>query len=181
MLRLGFIVEGDSDRIVVEWIARRLLPPEAQVRTIRLGSRAALPTAFTSVLTFFAKDYDQVIVVFDSDSTLTEVVAEQQRDVELSLCERGLLHRVSVCPAVPEIEAWIAAGIPELELPLENPKVSLLQLLRSPAIGANEVARLEGMFDLSLARQRSPSFSHFVEQIEQAGALSTTGGGSSPP
>ncbi len=180
MLRLGFIVEGNSDRVVVEWIARELLPLETHIRTVRLGSHAALPSAYTSVLTFVSKGYDQVVLVYDSDTTLPDAVSEQQRTAELSLNEHGLLDRVSVCPAVPEIEAWLVAGIAELDPTVADPKELLRRFLGPSFFSGVDMDRLAAAFDVSLARRRSPSFSQFVEAIEQAGALSTTGSTSSP-
>lgn len=146
-MRIGFIVEGDPDKAVVEALARRVLPAGVEFHTVRLGGKAALPMAYTSVLTLLAKSYDHVVVLFDTDSTLPESNAQQKEQVEESLREHGVADRTSVCPAVPTVRDWILGG---------------RQDVGSHRIGIDELRDFAQRLDLQQLKERNSSFAEFA-------------------
>jgi hypothetical protein len=107
-MKIGFIVEGDGDRAAVESVARKLLPG-VRIHTVRLGGKAALPTAYTSVIELLRKGYDHVFIVFDADTTDGKVAAAQRRTVEASLREHKLDERTTVVAATPTVEEWLTS------------------------------------------------------------------------
>src|SRR5208283_4726955 len=104
-MKLGLIVEGDWDKVIAESLAKRVLPPSVHVQTVRLGGKAALTTAYTTVFTFLSRGYEHAVLLFDADSSIAEVVAERRRRVEASLVEHHVSDRATAIPVVPVIEA----------------------------------------------------------------------------
>src|SRR5688572_8933187 len=95
-MKIGFIVEGDTDKAIVETLARRILPRGTRLHTVRLGSKIALPTAYTSVIEFLRKDYDHVWIIFDADTTEESLISAERAEVEASLRKYGLHDRTTV-------------------------------------------------------------------------------------
>ena len=121
--KIGFVVEGEVDKAFVEELARRVLSPklgqdELRVHAVRLGSEIALPWAYSSVLMLLEeKEYQHVLVVMDADTGRRSEAERKRHRIEDMMREHHLTKdEVSVCIAVPEIEAWLLAEyLPEPE------------------------------------------------------------------
>jgi hypothetical protein len=169
-VRIGFIVEGDSDMEIIRALAARVAPTEsASFHFVRLGGRAALPTAYTSAMVLLSKGYDHIIVIFDADSSEPEIIQERRSRVEDSLRRHRLLDLVAVCPAVPEVEAWVLAGMAGADISVTRPKLELSRLAEEGGSGgvSQLIARA---FDPALAARRNPSFADFAGTMKALAA-----------
>src|SRR6202035_3623645 len=101
-MKLGFIVKGTREKQIVEALARRLLPAETGIHTVRLGGIIAIPGAYTSVLILRSKGYDHVTLVFDAESALPRAIAERKRFIQAPLLDHHAGDVTTVCVAVPE-------------------------------------------------------------------------------
>lgn len=160
--KIGFIVEGEVDRLIVEVFARRILGDAYLIYAVRLGGQAALPWAYVTAFKFVEKDYEKIILLFDADTIDEDEIDRKRRQVEETMREHGMEEAVSVCVAVPEIEAWLLAGSSEKP---EVPDARAL-LLKGAARDLETLRRLAGDLDLEQARRRSPSLNHFLQVLE---------------
>jgi hypothetical protein len=172
--KVGFIVEGDIDKPVVEAIARKVLssrlePDSLKVHAIRLGSRIALPWAYSSVLALLDEhEYQHVIIVLDADTALRPEVERKKRRIEDMMREHDLTpNEVTVCLTVPQIEAWLLAEYfvePEKE---SDPNSKLEEKLQIHKLTTERAGQLAKELDIKIARRRSPSLEQFVSTLEQ--------------
>lgn len=163
--KLGFVVEGDTDRAILEALTRRLLPERFQTHFVRLGGKAALPWAYTTVLDFLQKGYSHVFIVFDAD-TSDPAQVRRQREENLAILRRhGLAEHVSLCIAVPEIEAWLLAGLQEGPEQAASPKRTVADRLGLTASNSVGWQRAAHELDLETAAARSASLSEFVREL----------------
>ena len=165
--KVGFIVEGDRDKLIVETLSHRILPAEFDFHSVRIGGKAGLYTAYTTVLLFLDRDYQHTIIVFDKNESEDWLVPL----VEETLERYGLVDEATICPAVPAIEAWLLAEYEENPEQVANPKLALAAHLQLPELTLEVIANLAKKLDIAKARQRSESFDHFVcalHQVEQA-------------
>lgn len=164
-LKVGFIVEGEHDRIVVETIAGRVLPDGATLRTVRIGGKAALGSIYSTVWAFREAAYDAVLVVFDTDADdLESQTTRVRRDLE----RHGIREGVAICPASPELEAWLLAMTTDDPESLARPRRRLAETLgRTP--DAKDYERMARELDLEIVARRSPSFRAFLESLGSIG------------
>ncbi len=172
--KIGFIVEGDTDKPIVEEIAQRVLSPRFgavpfKVHAVRLGSEIALPWAYSSVLALLDESaYDHVVIVLDADSVRTTDVERKKRRIDEMMREHSLTSdEVSVCLAVPEIEAWLLTE--DLEEPENHPdpKSKLEEKLQNRKLTAERAGQLAKELDITRDRKRSPSLEQFVSTLER--------------
>lgn len=64
-MKLGFIVEDDTDKIIVETLARRFLSAGVQFHIVRSGG---FHSAYITVFKFLEKSYNHIMILFDTDS-----------------------------------------------------------------------------------------------------------------
>ncbi|HFD40459.1 MAG TPA: hypothetical protein ENJ31_11510 [Anaerolineae bacterium] len=164
--KLGFIVEGDTDRIIVESFAQRLLPEGWRFHTVRLGGKAALPWAYTTVLMFLEEGYEHVIIVFDTDSLDEMEIARQKWEVVSTLEAHQVAHQTTVCPAVPVIEAWLLDdtydGWPES---LMQPQAALARQLGVSQLSPPVIRRQAMTLNIERAARRNSSLQCFITAI----------------
>lgn len=166
-MKLGFIVEGDAAKAVLEELIPRLLPAGRAVEYgfVRLGGRAGLSTAYTSAIVLLSKNSDHVFIVFDAGSTLPAVVAEQKERVFAGVREYRLEADVTVCPAIPTIESWLLAGLRDQDPFAPDPTKRLGSMLGHPFDPAVDGPGLVAQLDLELASRRNESFAQFAEAL----------------
>lgn len=168
-LSLGFIVEGDTDKIIVETLAQRLLshpPIDFQFYTVRLGSKAALSSAYTTVWLFLEKGYEHIVLLFDADTTNKDEVFYQKSRVEKTLLENHIeLSKVVVCPVIPEIEAWLLAHYFEFPEEHLNSRTKLKQITQQNVLSPQVLRAIAEQVDLELLEQRSSSFAEFAHAL----------------
>jgi hypothetical protein len=127
-----------------------------------LGGKAALTTAYTAVFTFLSRGYEHAVLLFDADSSIAEVVAEQRRRVEASLAEHHVSDRATAVPVVPAIEAWLVEE--------DDPKRKLRETIgRTPQI--EDIQRLAQQVGLDNLAARNASFSEFRQTLMRLSAL----------
>jgi hypothetical protein len=168
--KIGFIVEGDTDKTIVESLARKIFGPKFHVHAVRRGGKAALTWAYTSALVLLEdKGYAHVIVVADADTTDPDDVERQRRRLEGIMSEHHLgPDVVTVCMAVPVIDAWLLARYYDAPETIPDPgKVLETELWQSLGETENELAQAVRDLDITLARRRSPSFDRFVSTLER--------------
>jgi len=162
--KLGFIVEGDFDKEVIETLAVRLLGARFHVHTVRLGGKAALPWVWSTVLDLQARDYSHVIILFDADVSSESEVERQRREVELNLQQHGAAQNTSVCLAVPTIEAWLLSNEPMRPEARSDPKGVLEMHLGRP-LQPGDGARLADDLNIEQTRKNSRSFEQFFQAL----------------
>src|SRR5688572_12416467 len=106
-MKIAFFVEGNQERAAVEQVARRLLPRGVKMHVVRLGGKAALGTAYTSVPEMLAKGYEHVFIIVNAATP--QDAATDVRQVDSTLREYGLTDRATVLPAIPDLSAWLNA------------------------------------------------------------------------
>ncbi len=67
--KLAFVVEGDTDKVVIERLAERILRHRNGWATVRLMVSPRVLDPSDSVLTLLEKGYPEVLVFFDADAT----------------------------------------------------------------------------------------------------------------
>lgn len=159
--KIGFIVEGNTDRQIVEAMARQVLGERFLISTVRLGGLAALPWAYTTVFKFIEKGYSKIILVLDANSVDPEEIAEKKHRVEQSFREHALEERIEVCFATPVIESWLLAKFQENPEDESDPKTALQR--REVTL---DFRGLIEQLDLVEARRRSPSLDEFLKVLE---------------
>ena len=175
--KIGFIVEGTWDRIVVEAIARRVLPAETIIHTVRLGGKIAWSTPHSSVVIFRAHDYSHVVLVGDADCPPGEETGRQQQELEgMMRAHQFSADDVSVCLAVPTMEAWLLAPQDPHAEANSDPRKALADRENVPQLDEIIIARLAAELDIQLARSRSPSLNQFISILEQQAARHSHGG-----
>ncbi|HYO74302.1 MAG TPA: hypothetical protein VEU33_50335 [Archangium sp.] len=162
--KLGFIVEGDFDKEVVETLAARLLGERFHAHTVRLGGKAALPWVWSTVLDLQARDYSHIIILVDADVSIESEVERQRREVEMNLQQHGAARNTWVCLAVPTLGAWLLANGPARSEARSDPKGTLEMRLGRP-LQPGDGARLADELDIELARKNSRSFDQFVQAL----------------
>lgn len=171
-IRLGFIVEGDNDREIVEPLIKKLLGEECTLSFVRMGGVGAFYWAFSPVVELLTdKHCDYVVVLADADSNKKSAVKNRKEMIERPLREHHLNESaVSVCLAVPVAEAWILARYEENPEQFLDAKERLSKLLRDNRrnFTAAELRREAESLNLAVARQRSPSLDSFLKIVEKA-------------
>jgi len=172
--KIGFVVEGDVDKAVVEEIAQRILSMRLnstpfKAYAVRLGGRLALRRAYSSVLALLDEsEYDHVIVVLDADSARKDDVERITRQYEDMMRTHQLTpNEVSVCLAVPTIEAWLLPDTFIKPEEVNDPKYELLTKLGVPRLHGDRAQALASEVDIDKLRRRSPSFDKFAKTLEQ--------------
>ncbi len=175
-LKMGFLVEGDIDKPVVETLARRLLregdlqlhEDDVHVHVVRSGGKSTLPWAYSTINFLLQnKKFDHVMVLLDADTRYPPELERQREKVERMFREHGLDdEEVSVCFATPELEAWLLAG--QLEKPEEttDAKRDLCRALGITRLTPERAAEQARGLDLKEARRKAPSFEQFAQKIE---------------
>lgn len=170
--KLGFVVEGDIDKVVVETLGGRLLGDAVRPYAVRLGGSMAVRWAYSTVLALLEeKRYPHVVLVLDADSVRETEVDRKQREIVAMLAEHDIgTDEVSVCLAVPEIEAWLLAEFEARPDENNDPKRALMEHMQVRRLVAADIFKLARALDITRARARSPSFDEFARTVERVGA-----------
>ncbi len=168
-MKIGFVVEGDVDKAIVETLVPRLLGERFRAYAVRLGGSIAVRWAYSTVLTLLQeKHYPHVVLLLDADSSLKPQVDRKRREIEAMFEEHRLgSDDVSVCFAVPEIEAWLLAGYEDRPEESTDPKSKLMEHMRARRLVPARVIDVARTLDIEKARSRSPSFDEFVRTLER--------------
>jgi hypothetical protein len=171
--KIGFVVEGDVDKAVVETLAHRLLGDKFRAYAVRLGGSIAVRWAYSTVLTLLEeKRYPHVILVLDAGSTLEPQIERKRREIEAMLEEHRLgSEDVSVCFAVPAIEAWLLAEYEDRPEESQDPRGRLLNHIQERRLVSARAAELARTLDIAKARARSPSFDELVRTLERVAQM----------
>jgi hypothetical protein len=166
--KIGFIVEGDVDKAVVETLARRLLGEAFRAYAVRLGGAIAVRWAYSTVLMLLEeKHYQHVVLVLDADSSIKAELDRKRREIQVMLDQHDLGSEVvSVCLAVPEIEAWLLAAYVDRPEESVDPRGDLATLLQVRRLLPEKAAEIARELDIKKARSRSPSFDEFARLLE---------------
>lgn len=167
--KIGFVVEGSLDKVVVEALAPRIAGVPDKPHVVRIGGAIAVRWAYSTVLRLLEdKGCEHVILVLDADASLASQVEKRQQEIEAMLEEHRLgSDEVSVCLAVPEIEAWLLAAYDEHPDASPNPKAALSEHLGVPQVTDARCAELAQALDIEKARARSSSFDKFVRTLRR--------------
>lgn len=171
-IRLGFIIEGDNDREIIEPLVKKLLEEKSTLTFVRMGGIGAFHWAFSPVVELLTdKHCHHVVVLADADSNKKSAIKTRKELIERPLREHKLNESVvSVCLAVPVAEAWILARYEEEPEQFLDAKERLAKLLRQNRrnFTAVELRREAESLNLDEARLRSPSLDTFLKAVEKA-------------
>ena len=174
MKNIAFIVEGLSDKVVVETLARRLLPPGVAYHTVPLGGKAALPTAYVTVLELLHNGFEHVFILFDSDSTRRSDIEDGVYEVAQTLGEHRISPElVTICPVVPEIETWLLANFKERPEIYRDIKMRLAEEMNRQRVTRDDYEKIAQVINLYHLRERSESFSFFADKLLEVTTDST--------
>lgn len=163
-LKLAFIVEGDTEKDFIEALAPRVLGPNAHLRVVRVGAKAAFSSTFYEAAQFLEAGYAQIFLIVDADTELrTEIHLQKQRLVDV-FRRYGLADRVRVCMAVPMIEAWLLAAYRDDPERSTHPKRDLARLAGADV--GDKIRALAAELPIDVARRRAKSFDEFVTALE---------------
>jgi hypothetical protein len=163
-LKLAFFVEGDEDKDFVETMVPRILGPNAVVRVVRVGGKAAFSSTFFEAARFLEAGYASVFLVVDADTDLpTEIELQKQRLADV-FRRYGLQDHVQIHMAVPMLEAWLLAAYLEDPERSTHPKQDLARFVSADA--GHGIRTLAAELPIDVARRRAKSFDEFVTGLE---------------
>lgn len=162
-VKLAFFVEGDADKAFVEGLVPRVLGPNAQVRVVRVGGKAAFSTTFLEAAQFLQAGYDSIFLLVDADTEIPDEIEFQKQRLEEVFRRYGIEERVQIHIAVPMLEAWLLAAFREDPEQSTHPKRDLYKLLGEEHV---DYRALAAKLPIEVARRRSRSFDELVKGLE---------------
>ncbi|HEX5753164.1 MAG TPA: hypothetical protein VFZ09_43590 [Archangium sp.] len=118
--KVAFIVEGNEGKWLVEALARKVVarlhleePPCFE--TVRLFGAPHIMGILSIVLLLSERDYQPIIVVFDTHTRNRQRIADLLQEIQLPLIRAGVSERVLLVPAIPSIASWVFADEKALE------------------------------------------------------------------
>jgi len=183
-MNLGCVVEGQGDEAALPLLLRRLHPDLVVPRPVRVPrgkmTREDEITRAVQLAASKAGEQSKVLIVLDSDDDCPVELAAQIGGWGAK--RLGDEARVSVVVAVQEFEAWFLAsaeslsglrGLNDSLRAPENPEAvsDAKRWLTQNMTGSRayketvDQPALAAQFDLSQARERSPSFRKFCREI----------------
>jgi len=182
--RIAFIVEGDESKWLVEALARKVvtrlcLKEQPCFETVRLFGSPQVMGLLSIVRLLLGRDYQRVIVVFDTHTANNRRISELLREIQAPLLKGAVSGWVSLVPVVPSIERWVladeealvrAAGKPLPEEALARGKSHPEEVLREllGGWGPKEQKRVARYLDPERIRARDASFDTFARALEDA-------------
>jgi len=159
------LVEGESDRLFISFILRKL-NLSSQFVIIPTRGKYYLLNNFKVVVAQYSYAFRRVIVVLDSDAE-TEIELEQSKHRLQLLIDDSGARNVDFFFAHPVIEAWIAAGLDPAEG--KHPHEVVTKQVFSRLFGdasINHVTELLAQhFSYNKAMASSSDFRKFVDHI----------------
>jgi ribosomal protein L30/L7E len=173
--RIGFVVEGSTDKAIAEALALRIMGAQVEPYVIRIGGPIAWRWAHSTVLMLLEeKRCRHVVLLFDADAPQGPQVDRRRQEIEAMLDEHRLgKEEVSVCLAVQAVESWLLAAHDERPEEVAAPKAALLEHLGERSLTPEHSAELVGKLDIEKACDRSPSFSKFVSILRKVAEQSS--------
>ena len=162
-VKLAFFVEGDAEKDFVEALAPRVLGPNASVRVVRVGGKAAFSSTFFEAAQFLEAGYASIFLLVDADTEIPEEIELQKQRLGEVFRRYGIEDRVRICLAVPMLEAWLLAAYLKEPEGSTHPKRDLVRLAGE---AAHDVRSLAAKLPIDVARHRSKSFDEFVTSLE---------------
>jgi hypothetical protein len=116
--KVAFIVEGDTDQVIVEALARKILDKvpggrSLQLTTLPVYGSPRVRNVFPEIYSFLREGFERVIVVFDADSADEDEVEAFVDSLRARLVQEDLDDAVTLVAVAPEIEGWLLAD-PEI-------------------------------------------------------------------
>jgi len=177
---LAAIVEGVGDELALPGLIHRIRPEWRVARPIRASRpRLIKPTGPMNLEHYLPLARNNALQEGERGGILVLIDADDDCPAHLgqALSER-IRRAVSDVPFVVvaanrEYEAWLLAGLPEIELKgnvelVRDAKGRLKQHFGQ--YKSIDQKSLTARFDLTMARERSPSFRKFMRSIELLGA-----------
>ncbi|WP_257462099.1 hypothetical protein [Archangium lipolyticum] len=96
-------------------VARLRLAARPCFATVRLGGSPHVMGILSLVLLLLGRDYQRIIVVFDTRTTNRRRIAAILEEIRAPLIKGGVVERVTLVPVVPSIENWVLADEKALE------------------------------------------------------------------
>ena len=168
--RICVIVEGEIDRLFVSFLVGELNLTQQFVIIPTYGKYNVLNN-FKTVVAQYAKIFEHVIVLLDSDSE-SEPELEQNRQQLRSMISDSGAKNITSFFAHPSIEAWIAAGLSgdEFQAPEQGLVTKNVFVKRFGKVSVNHVRNLLiHQFSYDHAMKTSNDFHNFVEYLMSLG------------
>lgn len=176
--RIGFIVDGDTDKLLVETLGRKVLSPLAPppcLATVRVYGSPWVRYIFPELSWLLEKGCDKVLAVFDTETEDPREIDSLLAGLQVGLARWRMLDKVDLVPVTPDITRWLLAdnrlleqvpGALELAAHLRearDPRWSLQHLsAESQAVLETLISRL----DPERLRAQEPSFDRFARALE---------------
>jgi hypothetical protein len=182
-VKIAFIVEGDTEKHLVEGLARKVverLHPSATpcFKTVRLGGPPHIQGLLTVVLILRASGYERFIVVFGTEGTGSREMSSVLGQIRAPLVRGGMAEGVVLIPVAPSLERWVLADEESVEraarkhIPREQPRRRRhpKQLLEELLGGwtEKEQRKVAKLIDPERLRARDGSFDLFFRALQEA-------------
>ncbi|MDM8549972.1 DUF433 domain-containing protein [Desulfobacterales bacterium HSG2] len=172
-LKLSFIVEDKVDKIIVGTLVHRILPSNIQIYTVTKG-KSHFHLNYITVFEFLDKAYNHVIFLFDTDSADQVSVKQNVREYEREFRKHNLQRWVTVCPVVPQIEAWLLGNYLERPEIYREPTAMLAEAMQVEKLTGEDMEKIAQAADIDRMKKRNASFSSFVELLQNLEEKLTT-------
>jgi hypothetical protein len=168
--RVCVIVEGEVDRLFVSFLVGKLNLTQQFVIIPTYGKYNVLNN-FKIVVAQYAKIFEHVIVLLDSDAESENELEQNRRQLRSIIADSGSQNITSFF-AHPSIEAWIAAGLSEVEEPIPDRGLITKEVFVKQ-FGKSSVNHLRNLlvhkFSYDHAMSNSSDFRNFVEYLMSLG------------
>lgn len=166
MTKLGLIVEGTTDEVIISTLLHKMFA-KVKFTIIAVHGASRLHAAFVTVYKFLRGSYPHIFVLFDTDTTDLLEIEDQMELFGRQFRTHRLEDYVTLVPVVPQIEAWLLAEFEEMPELVADPKAALKQHLQCEPLSVACLQQLAETIDPETIAERSPSFARFVQQVEQ--------------
>lgn len=165
-LRVCILVEGEMDRMFVSFLVGKLSLNE-QFVIVPIYRKSALIGNFKEIVGQYAKVFDRVIVLLDSDAK-SEGDLKRQNSKLQSITKQCELENLYSFLAHPTIEAWMMAGLDREEQYVAEHATKEAFTRRFGMKSLEGVRRmLEDGFSYKTAMKSSGGFKEFVEFLSE--------------
>ncbi len=162
-MKLGFIVADDKDEIIIEVLARRILPESVQFHIV---PSKGFHSAYITVFKFLEKSYNHIIILFDTDSADQYSIEHRQQTYGEEIRKYKLQRWVTFCPVVPQMEAWLLGNYIERPEIYRDPEKMLAETLQIKELTLDVMKEIAQTADIELMKKRNASFASFVDMLQ---------------
>jgi hypothetical protein len=153
-LKIAFFLGSEVDEVIVTTFAKQLLSPSVYVNTITMGlDLAAFHATYGVIIDLLPRDYQHFFILFEALSSDEDQISEIRNIIARPIQEYGLLHYVTFCPIVPNLNSWLLG---KYQLPAKR---------FGQKFDLSTIKKVAGSIDINVLKRENASFKHFVEAL----------------